>query len=60
MSKITYAAVEEVVVEVEEEAAAVEEALSRFLMLLMLQIHLKICSNLTVRNGKFDHKIGLT
>ena len=58
MSKITYAAVEEVVVEVEEEAAAAEEALSRMLMLLMLQIHLKICSNLTVRNGKNDQIIG--
>ena len=54
MSKITYAAVEEVVVEVEEEAAAAEEAL----MLLMLKIHLKICSNLTVRNGKNDQIIG--
>jgi hypothetical protein len=58
LSNKTYAAVEEVVVEVEEEAAAAEEALSRLLMLLLLKIHLKICSNLTVRNGKNDQIIG--
>jgi O-acetylhomoserine/O-acetylserine sulfhydrylase-like pyridoxal-dependent enzyme len=60
LSKITKAAVEEVVVELEEEAAAVEEARGSAALVLLLQNHLQILSNLTVRNGKYHQMAMLT